>query len=78
MGTGSVCTIWLPRRHCRKYWMFYAQVCAPVLWVDPKPDFSIFPDEDCKKMMHSLQLQKRTQEEGGFFDFEPGVRTDRP
>ncbi len=40
------------------------------LKLDPRPDFSIFPDEDCKKMLHSLQLQKRTMEDGGVFDFE--------
>ena len=40
------------------------------LKLDPRPDFSIFPDEDCKKMMHSLQLQRRTAENGGYFDFE--------
>ena len=41
-----------------------------ILKLDPKPDISIFPDEDGKKMMHSLQLQKQTNEAGGYFDFE--------
>ena len=39
------------------------------LKLDPAADFSIFPDEDCKKMLHSLQLQKITSEQG-YFDFE--------
>ena len=41
-----------------------------ILSLDPAPDFKVFPDEDCMKMLKSLQLQKQTQEAGGFFDFE--------
>ena len=41
-----------------------------ILSLDPKPDFDVFPDQDCMKMLKSLQLQKQTQEAGGVFDFE--------
>ena len=41
-----------------------------ILSLDPRPDFDVFPDQDCMKMLKSLQLQKQTQEGGGFFDFE--------
>lgn len=40
-----------------------------VLSLDPKPDFDVFPDEDCMKMLHSLQLQRQTEANGGF-DFD--------
>ncbi len=41
-----------------------------VLSLDPKPDFDVFPDEDCMKMLHSLKLQQQTIDAGGSFDFE--------
>lgn len=41
-----------------------------ILSLDPMPDFSVFPDEDCIKMLKSLKLQKQTEEAGGAFDFE--------
>lgn len=41
-----------------------------VLSLDPKPDFDIFPDEDCMKLLKSLNLQKQTLDAGGTFDFE--------
>ena len=41
-----------------------------ILSLDPKPDFDIFPDEDCMKMLHSLKLHQQTIEAGGSFDFE--------
>lgn len=40
-----------------------------ILQLDPKPDFDIFPDDDCKRMMRSLNLQRQTQENGGQFIF---------
>lgn len=41
-----------------------------ILSLDPAPDFHVFPDDDCMKMLKSLKLQKKTQEDGGAFDFE--------
>lgn len=41
-----------------------------VLNLDPKPDFDIFPDDDCMRMLRSLDLQKQTLDAGGVFDFE--------
>lgn len=41
-----------------------------ILSLDPAPDFSIFPDEDCMKMLKSLKMQQQTREAGGAFDFE--------
>ena len=41
-----------------------------ILNLDPRPDFDVYPDEDCLKMLHSLQLQRQTLEGGGRFDFE--------
>ena len=41
-----------------------------ILRLDPMPDISIFPDEDCHKLLHSLQLQQQTIEQGGVFDFK--------
>ena len=41
-----------------------------ILSLDPAPDFIVYPDKDCLQMLHSLQLQKQTQEAGGEFDFE--------
>lgn len=41
-----------------------------ILDLDPRPDFKVFPDDDCMKMLHSLELQKKTLEGGGVFDFE--------
>lgn len=41
-----------------------------VLSLNPKPDFDVYPDDDCLRMLHSLQLQRQTQEAGGLFDFE--------
>lgn len=41
-----------------------------ILSLDPRPDFDVFPDEDCMKMLHSLQLQQQTHEAGGIFDFD--------
>lgn len=41
-----------------------------ILDLDPKPDFDVFPDEDCLKMLHSLKMQQETRESGGSFDFE--------
>lgn len=41
-----------------------------ILSLDPNPDFSVFPDEDCMKLLKSLKLQKQTEESGGMFDFE--------
>ena len=41
-----------------------------ILSLEPAPDFIVFPDKDCLQMLHSLQLQKQTQEAGGEFDFE--------
>ena len=41
-----------------------------ILNLDPRPDFDVFPDEDCMKMLHSLKLQQQTVEDGGSFDFD--------
>ncbi len=41
-----------------------------ILSLDPKPDFEVYPDEDCLRMLHSLQLQQQTIDAGGEFDFE--------
>ena len=41
-----------------------------ILSLDPRPDFDVFPDEDCMKMLHSLQLERQTIEAGGVFDFD--------
>lgn len=41
-----------------------------ILSLDPRPEFDVFPDEDCMKMLKSLKLQKMTEESGGQFDFE--------
>jgi len=41
-----------------------------ILSLDPRPDFDVFPDEDCMHMLHSLKLQKMTLENGGSFDFD--------
>lgn len=41
-----------------------------ILNLDPKPDFDIFPDDDCMRMLKSLKLQRKTEEDGGAFDFE--------
>ena len=41
-----------------------------ILSLNPRPDFDVFPDEDCLKMLHSLKLQRQTQEDGGIFDFD--------
>lgn len=41
-----------------------------VLDLNPKPDFDIFPDDDCLRMLRSLDLQKQTLESGGVFDFQ--------
>lgn len=41
-----------------------------VLSLDPKLDVVVFPDKDCLQMLHSLKMQKETQEAGGEFDFE--------
>lgn len=40
-----------------------------ILALDPKPDFDIFPDEDCKKLLESLKLEQKTIEADGVFDF---------
>ena len=41
-----------------------------ILNLNPRPDFDVYPDDDCMKMLHSLQLQRQTLEGGGVFDFE--------
>ncbi len=41
-----------------------------ILDLDPAPDFSVFPDEDCMKMLHSLRMHQQTIDAGGEFDFE--------
>ncbi len=41
-----------------------------VLSLDPKPDFQVFPDQDCLRMLHSLQMQQQTKDAGGEFDFD--------
>ena len=41
-----------------------------ILNLDPRPDFDVFPDEDCMKMLHSLKLHQQTIEDGGMFDFD--------
>ena len=41
-----------------------------ILSLDPMPDFVIYPDEDCVKMLKSLQMQKETIDAGGQFDFD--------
>ena len=41
-----------------------------ILSLDPRPDFNVYPDEDCMKMLHSLQLHRQTIEDGGAFDFD--------
>ena len=41
-----------------------------VLSLDPKPDFEVFPDEDCLRMLHSLKLKQQTIDAGGEFDFD--------
>ncbi|MBO4599796.1 MAG: hypothetical protein J5641_03555 [Bacteroidales bacterium] len=41
-----------------------------ILNLDPKPDFDVFPDEDCMAMLHSLKLHQQTIEDGGSFDFD--------
>ena len=41
-----------------------------ILNLKPRPDFDVFPDEDCLKMLHSLQLHQQTIEDGGMFDFD--------
>lgn len=43
-----------------------------ILDLDPKPDFDIFPDEDCLKLLRSLRLQQQTNDAGGTFDFDLG------
>ncbi len=41
-----------------------------ILNLDPRPDFDVFPDDDCMKMLHSMQLHQQTIEGGGAFDFD--------
>ena len=41
-----------------------------ILDLDPRPDFVIYPDDDCMKLLKSLQYKKQTLEGGGQFDFE--------
>ncbi|MCQ2294666.1 MAG: hypothetical protein MJZ67_03335 [Bacteroidales bacterium] len=41
-----------------------------ILSLDPNPDFSIFPDEDCMKLLRSLKLHQQTESNGGEFDFD--------
>lgn len=41
-----------------------------ILSLDPKPDFDIFPDEDCMRMLKSLKYHQQTIDAGGQFDFE--------
>ncbi|MCQ2261386.1 MAG: hypothetical protein MJZ77_08370 [Bacteroidales bacterium] len=41
-----------------------------ILDLDPKPDFVVFPDEDCMKMLKSLRMHRETIEAGGVFDFD--------
>ena len=41
-----------------------------ILSLDPMPDFVNYPDEDCVKMLKSLQMQKETIDAGGQFDFD--------
>ncbi len=41
-----------------------------ILNLDPRPDFDVFPDEDCMKMLHSMLLHQQTIEDGGSFDFD--------
>ena len=41
-----------------------------ILNLDPRPDFDVFPDEDCMKMLHSMKLHQQTIEDGGSFDFD--------
>lgn len=41
-----------------------------ILSLDPAPDFYVYPDDDCMRMLHSLQLNRQTIEDGGLFDFD--------
>ena len=41
-----------------------------ILNLDPRPDFDVFPDDDCMKMLHSMLLHQQTIEDGGMFDFD--------
>lgn len=41
-----------------------------ILDLDPKPDFDVFPDEDCMHLLKSLKMQQQTTDAGGTFDFE--------
>ena len=41
-----------------------------ILSLDPRPDFDVYPDDDCMRMLHSLKLQQQTIEDGGSFDFD--------
>lgn len=40
-----------------------------ILRLDPRPDFNVYPDEDCQKMLKSLQYQQQTIDGGGTFEF---------
>ena len=41
-----------------------------ILSLNPTPDFHVYPDDDCMRMLHSLQLHRQTIEDGGVFDFD--------
>jgi len=47
-----------------------------ILLLDPKPDFVVYPDEDCMRLIKSLRYQRATEEEGGF-DFEKAAASEK-